>query len=315
MPTAPVQTDSHPHRYIEYVDIFSKPEVVPSAGMKDNLLLFDTFDGTDPLSFLFDSAEHKMYQKVSIYVTQGEFVCAINGSEKTVPAGSVMTIMPENLVEAKTASPDFSYFMMVVYPKLSSQVYTDLGMTYCSARLSLCHFISPLSNETMQRMLDIYNEMKHDILSADYENKLGYLRCLLNALVVENINVHRYAPIPLQGNSNSRQYDVYRRFLGILNKYSTEHRSVRYYADQLGISSKYLSFVCLSYSQRNASKWIDDSVIQKAKAMLVVHHYSLSETSNILHFPTPSSFSRFFKRVTGMTPKEFVQQQKEHTEK
>ena len=37
-----------------------------------------------------------------------------------------------------------------------------------------------------------------------------------------------------------------------------------------------------------------------------MHHYSLRETSQALHFPNVSSFSRYFKRVANMTPKEFA---------
>ena len=43
--------------------------------------------------------------------------------------------------------------------------------------------------------------------------------------------------------------------------------------------------------------------------MILVHHYSLSETSDALHFPTVSSFSRFFKRVTNETPKMYLQKE------
>ena len=92
----------------------------------------------------------------------------------------------------------------------------------------------------------------------------------------------------------------------LLNKHAIQQRTVQYYAECLGISSKYLSFVCTSYSKKNASAWIDEAVIQKAKAMILVHHYSLGETSEALHFPTVSSFSRYFKRVTGITPKDFA---------
>lgn len=303
-------TDNQKNRYVEYVDIFSRADVLPSASIKDTLLLFDTFDGTNPLAFLHDSTTtNKLYQKICIYVTSGEYVIEINGKDTTVHACSMITIMPENITKTKSTSPDFNYFMMVVYPKLANLVYSDIGITYSNARMSLRHFISPMSTTQMQRAMQLYKDIKHDILSPDYEYKLAYIRALLNAMTIEGINVHQFNPMPLQGNSNSRQYDVYCRFLSLLNKHSIEHRSVQHYAEALGISSKYLSFVCVSYSNRNASTWIDDSVIQKAKALMVVHHYSFSEASEILHFPTVSSFNRFFKRVTGITPKMFVKQQ------
>ncbi len=301
--------NTHNSRYVEYIDVFAKNDIIPSAAIQNQLLLFDTFDGINPLESLYQEGVNKMYQKLYIYVTKGKYVIEINGKEEALTTGMLITIMPENVTKTIYISTDCNYYMLVMYPKLANQIYTDIGFTYSNARMSLRHFVSTLTEEQMRRTMTIYTEIKRDILGEDYEFKEKYIQCLLNALTVENINIHKYNPMPLQGNSNSRQYDIYCRFLALLNKHSIEHRSVQYYADQLGISSKYLSFVCISYSKKNASTWIDESVIQKAKAYMIVHHYSFSETSEILHFPSISSFSRFFKRATGITPKEFMKSQ------
>jgi len=305
----PYVTPTPPHNtgYIEYVDVFTKKEIQPSAGIPNFMLLFDTFEGRNPLESLYASDSQKMYQKINLYVRKGECLLEVNGNEAAVNANTLITIMPKSITRPKHISHDIEYFMLVIYPKLSNMTYNDLGITYSNAQMSLRHFIAPVSPDHMQRALNIYNEIKRDILAPPYEFQGIYLRSMLNALYVENINIHQYNPMPLTGTNHSRQYDVYCRFLAALNKHSIEHRSVQFYADLLGISSKYLSFVSISYSNRNASGWIDLSVIQKAKAFMVVHHYSLSETSEMLHFPTVSSFSRFFKRVTGMTPKTFLQ--------
>ena len=297
---------SYNTRYVEYVDVFTQQDVIPSAALKDGLLLFDSTDESTSLVTLLGTKPNKIYQKINIYITQGEAQFLINEQEETVSAGHLVTIMPENTTLIKSASNDFAYFATIVYPKLSSLIYTDIGYIHSNARLSLRHFVSPLTAEHMQKMNKLYQEMKRDMNSADYELKEIYVRCLMNALIIENINIHHYNPMLLQGNSNSRQYDMYCRFLSLLNKHSNEQRTVHYYANLMGISSKYLSFVCISYSQKNASTWIDEAVIQKAKALMVVHRYSFSDTSNALHFPTVSSFSRFFKRVTGITPKAYV---------
>ena len=215
----------------------------------------------------------------------------------------------QNIIRIKNMSTGIKYFMFVIYPKLASEIFNDIGLTYSSARLSLHHFTAQLDNEQMQRVLNIYDEIRHDLITFDYEYKALYIRSMLDILLVENINTHKIEAMPLEGDSNSRQYDVYCKFIALLNKHAVEQRSVQYYANTLGISSKYLSYVCISYSNKNASTWIDEAVIQKAKALILVHHYTLSETSEILHFSSISSFSRFFTRVMGMTPKNFVKSQ------
>ncbi len=306
----PNTSGAHSTRYVEYTDIFADSSIKPSASIPGSLLLFDTFQGVNLLQHLYYKEEYKMYQKVCIYIIRGEAILEINSKKHKLTSNMLITIMPENMTRMSYASTDLQYFMLVLYPKLSNQIYNDIGVTYSNAKLSLQHFISPLAADQTLRMLNLYNDIKFEIQGKDYELKESYIHCLLQALVVENINIHKYNPMPLQGgDSSSRQYDVYCHFLSLLNKHAGEQRSVFFYAKQLGISSKYLSYVCISYSKKNASTWIGEAVIQKAKALMVVHNYSLTETCQTLHFPTVSSFSRFFKRVTGITPKAFVKLQ------
>lgn len=296
-------------RYVEYVDVFSQPNVTPAACVRNNLMLFDSFDGTNPLPEIFYETPNKIYQNMYLFIQRGTLIVSVNNEEIILEGGDSLMVMPENILRIKSVSPEMKCFMFVIYPKLASEVFTDMGLVYSNARLSLRHFASKTSPEQMQNMLDLYKEIKKDLLTNDYEYKGLYIKSLLGILLVEVINIHDIVPMPLEGNSNSRQYDVYCRFISLLNKYTIEHRSVQYYADQLGISSKYLSYVCISYSNKNASTWIDEAVIQKAKALILVHRYSLSEASEILHFSSISSFSRFFARVTGTTPKGFLKEQ------
>ena len=296
-------------RYVEYVDVFSQPNVVPTACVKNHLILFDSFSGNNPFNEIFYEIPNKMYQNLYIYITKGEMTISINNQDTELKSGDSIIIMPENIIRIKNMSTGIKYFMFVIYPKLASEIFNDIGLTYSSARLSLHHFTAQLDNEQMQRVLNIYDEIRHDLITFDYEYKALYIRSMLDILLVENINTHKIEAMPLEGDSNSRQYDVYCKFIALLNKHAVEQRSVQYYANTLGISSKYLSYVCISYSNKNASTWIDEAVIQKAKALILVHHYTLSETSEIPHFSSISSFSRFFTRVMGMTPKNFVKSQ------
>lgn len=307
MPYDTPQPTIHNTRYVEYTDVFADKNIIPSAAVRENLLLFDTFDGKNPLLQIFPNKEkHKMYQKLHIYIIRGEAVIEINGKPNTLNENMFISIMPENTTSLTSASHDLRYLMMVVYPRLSNQIYNEIGVTYTNTKLTLKHFISRLTPEQAQRVCSLYNDIKSDLLAPAYEEREAYIHSLLQAFVVENINIHKYNPMPLQGDSNSRQYDVYCRFLTLLNKHISERRTVSYYAKTLGISSKYLSYVCTCYSQKNASTWIDEAVIQKAKALIVVHNYTFSETSIALNFRTVSCFTRYFKRVTGMTPKHFL---------
>ena len=86
--------------------------------------------------------------------------------------------------------------------------------------------------------------------------------------------------------------------------YRKEH-SVKFYADKICLTPKYLSTVIYEISGKHASDWIQEYIILEAKALLKSTNMSLQNISDVLCFCTPSHFGRFFKRYTGYTPSEY----------
>ena len=106
----------------------------------------------------------------------------------------------------------------------------------------------------------------------------------------------------------SRQHALFRDFVDLLANYSDKEREVQFYAHEMGISSKYLSSLCIEYSGKNASTWIDEYVIARVKALMQEHRYTIKEIAQVMNFPTQSFFGRYFKRVTGLSPRAYMQQ-------
>ena len=55
-------------------------------------------------------------------------------------------------------------------------------------------------------------------------------------------------------------------------------------------------------------QWINKAVILEAKVLLKHSNLLVFQISDELNFPNPSFFSKFFKRMTGMTPAEYQKQ-------
>ncbi len=53
--------------------------------------------------------------------------------------------------------------------------------------------------------------------------------------------------------------------------------------------------------------WINQPIILEAKVLLKHSNLLVYQVSDELNFPNPSFFSKFFKRMTGMTPHEYQQ--------
>jgi len=99
-------------------------------------------------------------------------------------------------------------------------------------------------------------------------------------------------------------------FLAMVEKDYRSERRLDRYAARLDRSTKYLSRHIKQETGRNATDWIDRCVILDAQARLISTRDSIREISDSLGFPSQSFFGKYFKRVTGMTPKEFRQGKK-----
>ena len=87
--------------------------------------------------------------------------------------------------------------------------------------------------------------------------------------------------------------------------YARTERNIDFYADRLFLSPHYLSGLVRETSGKTVMDWINRSVILEAKVLLKHSNLLTYQIADELNFPNPSFFSKFFKRMTGMTPGEY----------
>ena len=83
--------------------------------------------------------------------------------------------------------------------------------------------------------------------------------------------------------------------------------TVRYVAEQLNVSPKYLSNLLRVLTEQNTQQHIHDKLIEKAKEKLSTTNLSVSEIAYELGFEHLQSFSKLFKTKTKLSPLEFRQ--------
>ena len=76
-------------------------------------------------------------------------------------------------------------------------------------------------------------------------------------------------------------------------------------ARELGYHEKYLSVVFSRTEGVTLKSYISQTRLKEAKRLLLEGGRSVSEVAGALNFSDPHNFSRFFKNVTGLTPREF----------
>lgn len=133
---------------------------------------------------------------------------------------------------------------------------------------------------------------------------LGYLRLILE--YCNRIYLRQLSEEDKGGN------DLLKRFHNLLQQYFRENRqisqglpSVAYCASELAYSPRYFGDIVHKATGGTAIGYIHNYVINQAKSLLMQGH-NISETSRLLGFDFPHHFTRLFKRITGLTPSEFI---------
>jgi AraC family transcriptional activator of pobA len=102
-----------------------------------------------------------------------------------------------------------------------------------------------------------------------------------------------------------RKTALFLQFENELKAHYKEERNVAFYADKLCITPKYLSSIILEQTGRSALKFINEYTVTEGKALLLSTDMTILQVSEKLKFPSQSVFGKFFKRMTGYSPREY----------
>lgn len=84
-----------------------------------------------------------------------------------------------------------------------------------------------------------------------------------------------------------------------------QERKVQFYADLLHVSIGHLFAVIKRVSGKSPGDWIDEYVVSEAHILLKGSSLTIQQISQELGFPSQSFFGKYFKRVMGVSPKEY----------
>lgn len=94
-------------------------------------------------------------------------------------------------------------------------------------------------------------------------------------------------------------------FIRLVMDNCQNERLMSFYADSLGVSSKYLAGVVSSVTGKPSSKWIEEFALSCAKAFLKETRLSVNQISDKMSFKSSSDFCKYFRKGVGMSPNEY----------
>ena len=107
-------------------------------------------------------------------------------------------------------------------------------------------------------------------------------------------------------NGKDRTVSLCHRFLGLVHEFAAQEHSVRFYADRLCITPKYLNKITVMHVDGlSPKKIIDDQLVAEIKVRLVNSSLSITQIAGDLNFSDQTYMSSFFRRLTGRSPADY----------
>ena len=100
----------------------------------------------------------------------------------------------------------------------------------------------------------------------------------------------------------TRDEELNLKFQQLLTKHDNVQHNLKFYADSLFITPKYLIHAIKNASGKTPGKLIDEAIVAEAKLLLKNRNHTIATVSELLNFSDQASFSKFFKKHTGLTP-------------
>lgn len=98
---------------------------------------------------------------------------------------------------------------------------------------------------------------------------------------------------------------LFNRFLSLIANSPIKRQPISRYAGQLAITPKYLTMLCLKYSNKTASEWVAQYTVEEIRFNLKNTDMSIKEIAAHMGFSNMSHFGSYVRKHLGISPSEY----------
>lgn len=249
---------------------------------------------------------------MAFFCIKGEFEVEINLKKFTIRKDSMFIYTPGNIVRVTNIDPrekeSVHFVVVAISEDLMSSTRFDFSKLY-NESLRLLESPCVVINENERELCRKYFDLIQEVSKMRMPNMRESVAALISSIfyLMGAMWTDRLTAAKKNGGEevSTRSKIVLEDFLMLVRDYHTKERSLSFYADKLYLTPKYLSKLIKSVSGKSAHEWIDSFVILEAKNLLKYSDMSIKSIVYELNFPNQTTFYRFFKTKTGMTPSEY----------
>lgn len=238
-----------------------------------------------------------------IHILSGSCRLDINGYKVTLERRDFLVLIQASFISTEFLSEDLKYYCISMRRSVARRLFDEVGF-YLAAPERINKFYKTQCSESHHNaQKEHYLYLKKRILGGSVFDMSVALR-ILEAMLLKDMELYwAFHPQALQ--CPGRKEQIFYDFMKLVDIHYLQERNLVFYANMLGLTPKYLSAVIKEVSGKHFTYWIDEPLVTEAKKLLCYTRKTIKQISDELGFIDQSKFGRFFKNITGTSPRLF----------
>lgn len=294
---------------IVQIQISQIPHHLTQGVLKDQYMLFDNLEEEKTTNLQKTDDPIQTNDLLSIHIVRGTLEMEVNHETIILKERQIISIMPGSIFKLLQDSPDLIYFGFAIHADRITEMLRNLRIEASLSERSQCFYKHQGNVQTLSDSLKIYKLIKDELALPAYQTQPLVIQRYCEILALKDYKLYEESERAIATPANNRQEELFHLFLQLLEENYLRERNTGFYASKLCISPKYLSSIIKEQSGKTCADWIGEYISFNARGLLKDSTLSIKQISDRLGFPSQSVFGRFFKKVNGVSPKVFRNQQ------
>ena len=245
----------------------------------------------------------------------GEISFNIDYTTFDLSKGSLLVLSNHNIIDHVKFDDSSEAVALVISQKLLMDIVHETPVVRKIMKVNNYRHKQALElgDDEMRDLVDLVMRIKKYLKKNKHAFQSRILRNEISNFIMEitHIYIQKTDSGDISSVKASRRDVIFRTFILLLIEHNKEKHEVTFYANKLGMTPGNLSRTITAASGKSPLQLISEVLLIEAKTLLRKPDTNVKQVSDELNFGDQSSFGKFFKKHTGLTPVEYKNRIKE----
>lgn len=288
----------------EIFNRFHKNEFVDS--LEENIIVAE-YTCIDEIDMQLPVPEIRVDAVIVFFCCQGSVLFTVDYKTYNLTAGMGIVLISRNIVGEIQRSDNYIGYALIISKQFMISLVDEVPSLMAKVTQgSLAGNSIQFQEDEMQIITTSIERIRRQLKTTDNTFRKYIVKNEVSNFFMELVYfMLKKRPEEDRYQKTNQADTVIRKFLQLLLQKFKQQHEVMFYANELYMTHGNLTRIMTHASGKSPLKWIHDALLAEAKTLLQKPDISIQQIAEELHFGNQSSFSKFFKKHTGLTPTEF----------